>query len=757
MDANPLDAMTRPRFIQRCFAVMLTLCVLLGSLIISPFLSHPIPAHAAAALLSQGKPATASSTESAAFPASAAVDGNMGTRWSSAFSDPQWLQVDLGSSATLTQVVLNWEAAYATAYQIQVSNDATNWSNVYSTTTGAGGTETLSVSGTGRYVRFYGTQRATQYGYSLWEFQVYGSAAGSGCSTTNIALNGPATASSVENGNVLVPANAVDGNSGTRWSSAPSDPQWLQVDLGSQQSICEVALQWEAAYATAYQIQISNDATSWTTIYSTITGPGGTEIIYTGGTGRYIRMYGTQRATQYGYSLWEFEVFANSGSGSTPTPTPTSTPTPTPTSTPTPTPTVMPTTTPTPTPGSTLLSYNKPAYASSYQDDANCSGCTPAKAFDMDPGTRWATSDTTGWTDPGWIYVDLGAPATITQIVLQWEYAYATAFQLQVSSDATNWTTIYSTTTGTGLLQTFDVSGTGRYVRMYGTKRVTPYGYSLWEFKVYGTGGNPTPPPALPPNPRNPEQLVWSDEFNGAKGSTPDPTKWDAEVGAGVNNELEYYTNNQNATMDGNGDLVLEARKQVTAGSTCPTDPLTGSTTCQYTSARINTHGHFSFTYGHAEARIKVSGTQGLWPAFWLLGSNYFDTNTPWPNCGEIDIMEHVGKNPSTVYSTIHAPAYNGAGGIGSPYTLANNADFASGFHVFALDWDSTHMTFSVDSNAFFTIEKSTVETTRGPWVYDHPFFIILNNAVGGDFPGNPDSTTVFPQQMIVDYVRVYQ
>ena len=209
--------------------------------------------------------------------------------------------------------------------------------------------------------------------------------------------------------------------------------------------------------------------------------------------------------------------------------------------------------------------------------------------------------------------------------------------------------------------------------------------------------------------------------------------------------------------MDGNGDLVIEARKQVTAGSSCPTDPLTGSTTCQYTSGRINTYGHYSFTYGHVEARIKVTGTQGLWPAFWLLGANFFSNNTPWPACGEIDIMEHLGSEPSIVHSTIHAPAYNGANGIGAPYTLSNNQDFAAAFHVFALDWNSSSLVFSVDGNAFLTLAKSTIESTRGPWIYDHPFFIILNNAVGGDWPGPPNASTVFPQDMVIDYVRVYQ
>jgi hypothetical protein len=260
--------------------------------------------------LALNQPTTASSTQSASFPASAATDGNTGTRWSSAFSDPQWLEVDLGSSQSICQVGLNWEAAYATAYQIQTSTDGTNWTTISSTTTGTGGTQTLNVSGTGRYIRVYGTARATQFGYSLWEFSVYGNGGGTGtCGTANVALNKTATASSTENAGFPASA-AVDGNTGTRWSSAFSDPQWLEVDLGSSQPICQVTLDWEAAYATAFQIQTSADGTNWTTIYSTTTGTGGTQTLNVSGTGRYIRMYGTARATQYGYSLWEFEVFS---------------------------------------------------------------------------------------------------------------------------------------------------------------------------------------------------------------------------------------------------------------------------------------------------------------------------------------------------------------------------------------------------------------------------------------------------------------
>jgi F5/8 type C domain len=160
---------------RRAAMSLLAIAALFLSVLVSATATAPRAAAATCGTtnVAQGKTATASSTENASFPASAAVDGNTGTRWSSAFSDPQWLQVDLGSSQSICQVTLNWEAAYATAFQIQTSTDGTTWTTIYSTTTGTGGNQTLTVNGTGRYIRMNGTTRATQYGYSLWEFQVH--------------------------------------------------------------------------------------------------------------------------------------------------------------------------------------------------------------------------------------------------------------------------------------------------------------------------------------------------------------------------------------------------------------------------------------------------------------------------------------------------------------------------------------------------------------------------------------------------------
>jgi len=362
---------------------LLTLLAI-ASLVISSSLLMPPATGAQATNLALNKPVTCSSTENAGTPCASAVDGSTTTRWSSAFSDPQWIYVDLGATTSVSRVLLNWEPAYGKSYTIQTSNDATNWTTIYSTTTGNGGIDDLTgLSGSGRYVRMNGTVRATQYGYSLWEFEVYGTGGATntptntavgptntptntsvspsntptrtntptgptntptntqaaGCGSTNVAQGKPATASSVLGGNTA--AMAVDGNTGTRWESVHGvDPQWIYVDLGTTQSICRVRLNWEPAFGKSYQIQTSNDASSWTNIFSTTTGDGGIDDL-TGlsGSGRYVRMNGTVRALPYGYSLWEYEIYTGSGPTATPTPTNTATgPTNTPTVTNTPVP-----------------------------------------------------------------------------------------------------------------------------------------------------------------------------------------------------------------------------------------------------------------------------------------------------------------------------------------------------------------------------------------------------------------------------------
>ncbi len=258
---------------------------------------------ATTANLAFGRPAVASTTYSG-YLASNVTDGNANSRWSSQFSDDQWIYVDLGSVYTINRVVLRWETAYARSYKLQVSNDATTWSDAYRTTTGDGGVDdiTLSSPASGRYVRMLGIQRATPWGYSLFELEVY--------STANLALGKTAVASTTYDG--FLAANVTDGNMGSRWSSQFSDDQWIYVDLGSIQTINRVVLRWEVAYGRSYKLQVSNDATTWSDVYRTTTGDGGVDdlTLAAPASGRYVRMLGIQRGTTYGYSLWEFEVYA---------------------------------------------------------------------------------------------------------------------------------------------------------------------------------------------------------------------------------------------------------------------------------------------------------------------------------------------------------------------------------------------------------------------------------------------------------------
>jgi beta-glucanase (GH16 family) len=237
--------------------------------------------------------------------------------------------------------------------------------------------------------------------------------------------------------------------------------------------------------------------------------------------------------------------------------------------------------------------------------------------------------------------------------------------------------------------------------------------------------------------------LVYSDEFEGPKGTAVDSSKWNlVNKGDGFgNNELEFYTNRtDNAALDGNGSLVITAKKESYMGR-------------DYTSARLESNGKFERAYGRVEARIKIPRGQGIWPAFWMLGNNIGTVS--WPTCGEIDIMENIGKEPSIVHGSMHGPGYSGGNPLGAAYTLPNGEKFADAFHVFAIEWETNVVRFYVDDHLYETRTPADVPT-NAKWVYDHPFYILLNVAVGGQWPGSPDSTTTFPQTMTVDYVRVY-
>ena len=581
------------------------------------FCNGPVPAGANLAL---NKTATSSADEGGATPAQSALDGVMTTRWSSAFADAEWLEVDLGSVQPVGQVVLRWERAYGTRYQILTSTDGVNFVPVFTQTNGAGGTENLTFNTvSARYVRVNGQARSSIYGYSLWEFEVYGpvlptivtqpvaqtvvagaqaqftvvaggsapfsyqwllngtritgataatyttpslyaadsggqysvvatNAGGSVTSgsagvtvtnpapgVTNLALYTSATSSGDENA-MLGPLNAVDGSLSTRWSSAFSDTAWFQVDLGSSTLVNKVILYWEAAYGKSYLLEASNDMQTWTTVYTQTAGMGGVETLsFPAVNARFLRLQGVSRATNYGYSLFEFQAFGANlpaivtapmaqtvSAGSTATfsvvagsngpftyqwlrnsvviagASASSYTTPALQSgdsgssfsvqvkngagTTTPSAALLTVTSSTPT--TPNLALKKAATDSSSQDEPTLGA---AFAFDGSTSSRWASA---AGVDPSWVGVDLGASTTINQVILRWENAFGKAYQIQVSPDSMTWTPVFTQTAGVGGVENLSFAPvTARYVRMYGTARATQYGYSLYEFGVYGPAG----------------------------------------------------------------------------------------------------------------------------------------------------------------------------------------------------------------------------------------------------------------------------
>lgn len=250
----------------------------------------------------------------------------------------------------------------------------------------------------------------------------------------------------------------------------------------------------------------------------------------------------------------------------------------------------------------------------------------------------------------------------------------------------------------------------------------------------------PTSEPTPEPTPeweREGWTLIWGDEFDG---EVLDPSRWEAEIGGHGwgNNEWQFYTARPENLRLEDDHLVIEARDEFFVRR-------------NYTSGRIKTQNLFSFTYGRVEARMKLPFGQGIWPAFWMLGEDI--ARNPWPASGEIDIMEHIGRQPRHIYGTVHGPGYAGAGGIGH-FTTFPDGTLSEAFHTYAIEWEPGEIRWYVDDEQFF---KLTPQQVPGEWVFDKPYFILINLAVGGNWPGYPDDSTVFPQFLLVDYVRVYQ
>jgi hypothetical protein len=480
--------------------------------------------------IAMGKPVTASS-ELGGNVAGAAVDGDATTRWESAYSDNQWLQVDLGKVYDLSSVQIDWENAAASQYTLETSNSPGGpWKTIATVNKTAATPDDVAVKGKGRYVRMAGSTRLTQYGFSIYGMRIFGTpslsaitptnllvtptqatvlegksvnfdayafdAAGNGGGTAaswsidnggtidgtgnfaagdaagsdtvtaqvdgltataavtvkplepvaqhaaeNIAIGKPVTVSSSENGGDDG-SNAVDGSDATRWSSQFSDDQWIQVDLGSVVPISSIGLDWQNAYGKSFNLQVRNSPDdAWTTVATETAGSGGKQSYPVTATGRYVRMVGLTRGTQYGYSLYELSVFSTQGA---------------------------------PTPD---LAEGQPTTASSSESDA----LGPSQATDNDSSSRWAS----GWSDNQWLTVDLGSVKPVSSATINWENAYASQYVIE-GRDATSddWTTLATVDNGNGGTDQLALSGSYRYIRMQGVQRGTPYGYSIIDFEI---------------------------------------------------------------------------------------------------------------------------------------------------------------------------------------------------------------------------------------------------------------------------------
>jgi beta-glucanase (GH16 family) len=241
--------------------------------------------------------------------------------------------------------------------------------------------------------------------------------------------------------------------------------------------------------------------------------------------------------------------------------------------------------------------------------------------------------------------------------------------------------------------------------------------------------------------------LAWAEEFDGPAGAPASPRTWRPETGGHGwgNAELQYYTAEPvNAALDGAGNLAITVRRP---------DPLQAAARyggCQYTSARLTSKNLKSFRYGLIQAKIKLPSGHGIWPAFWMLGTDIDVAG--WPGCGEIDVMENFGTNPAVVHGTVHGPGYSGAGGITA--CLDVGSPLAAGFHVYSACWEPGRIRWYADQTLYHTVTPA--DLPGHSWVFDHDFYLLINVAVGGRFSAVPDTSTAFPQAMLVDYIRVY-
>jgi beta-glucanase (GH16 family) len=238
------------------------------------------------------------------------------------------------------------------------------------------------------------------------------------------------------------------------------------------------------------------------------------------------------------------------------------------------------------------------------------------------------------------------------------------------------------------------------------------------------------------------QRLLWHDEFNGRSGTVPNSSKWATIVGAARHNqELEYYSHSPaNVSLNGRGALAITVRHQSRGGR-------------QYTSGRLETLGRFHVQYGRIQARIRFPSGVGLWPAFYMLGTNY--PRVGWPESGELDMMEFQGQRPTRLVGTIHGPTTDGATGWQKNAFAYSSRPFNQRFHVYGINWTRNKVVFTLDGKTYGTVTRSELHP-GDRWVFNRPFFLVMDVAVGGYWVGPPNSTTRFPAKMLVDWVRVY-
>ncbi|HEX3053680.1 MAG TPA: glycoside hydrolase family 3 N-terminal domain-containing protein [Aggregatilineaceae bacterium] len=393
-------------------------------------------------------------------------------------------------------------------------------------------------------------------------------------------------------------------------------------------------------------------------------------------------------------------------------------------------------------------------------------------------GTSWLTQDWSGYTDlTFWLYgansgtqiqveiFDNRAPDSTADSAERWFY--------RITDDFTGWQ--FFSIPLVDFQRRTDWQPGGAPDDGLGLTEVNAYAFSfpagvgaqvnyLDNIALSGSSGTlpsldgiqvPRPAISMPSTPTDayesgmPWKLVWSDEFNAEAGTPINSETWTCEIGGHGwgNQEWEYYTDRpENVIQDGEGNLSIVARAETLPDSECWYGE------CTHTSARCITKDKFAFTYGRVEARLKLPYGQGIWPAFWMLGANFADAG--WPDAGEIDIMEFIGKEPQTTYATVHGPGYSGAAGIGEAFDWGE--DVFNEYHIWSVEWEPNVIRWYVDNLEFFSVTPEDLPT-GSQWVYDHDFFILLNLAVGGSWPGYPDEATLFPQTFSIDWVRVFQ